>query len=163
MPSAKGLRKVGDFHETIACPFVNRTGADMTAGQLAALNFDGANTSYRTFDWASSDIRKNVVAVTTANALGIVVVALGSVASGKVGVYGIAGYFPVNVNASVSYGAFLYGTNGQTYASSAADQTALDGLALPTGIIGMALTASSTQVTAFFDGRAFKTLVGGGA
>lgn len=166
MSTSKGLKRLGDFFTKSTAPFTNQTGAALLAGHLVALNFDFANATYVAFDLSSAtDVRKHVVAVTTANAIRMMAVALEPIAAGKVGDFGIEGVFPVRFNGAVAAGNFIGGTNGQVYATVYADQAALDALALPTGLIGVALETLGAAgfANCDFDGRAWRHLIGGGA
>lgn len=165
MSSTKGLKRQGDGFSRDTFKLVNQTGAALVQGSLVALNADFVNGTYIATDLTALDWRRNAIAVTTENATRLLAVSLGAVATGKVGEFGFNGIFPVLTGGAVNKGNFFGATNASAAMTAYANQAALDALALPTGILGIALetTAVAAAISCIFNGEAWRNLIGGGA
>lgn len=167
----------GDFFpkEPITYNVWNRTGAALAWGDMVAIPIDFATTQVgidptQQGDDAAGYVFGAAAAVTTQNATRILAVVQdknikngGTIPDNglvKVALYGLV---EVKMNGA-NAGEFLTGTNAAVSATPLTN-TELDGLAAPTGIVGIALQATSgVQVgKALFNGLAFTNLIGGGA
>lgn len=164
MPQGYFAGVAGDWYKNQNFTIVNRTGAALAIGDLAAINLDFVNTTYdELVPGETNFLFANCVAVTTENAARILCVATKAIASGEAGPMCFGGIVPIKVNGG-NPGEYIVGTNAQVYATPYT-LTELDGLGAPTGIVGTALEASAgVQVKkCLFDGFALFHLIGGGA
>lgn len=140
----------------------NQTGAAVTIGLAGALNLDFVNASYVTIAGASTDVRRNVVAVTTENSKRVMVAAAESIASGAEGWWIIEGEnIDVQVTGDTNKGEFLTGTDAST-GLTPYTLTELEALATEAPIVGIALETRTGAglVKAIFEGHAWKRLGG---
>lgn len=96
----------------------NRTGGALVAGDVAAMNDLGTNTTYDTVDGASTDVDKNVIAIAATEINCRMRVAAEAIADGAKGKFWVRGRVPIKVSslaATAVMGATL------TVSSAAAD------------------------------------------
>lgn len=150
---------------------INRTGAALAVGDLASLNLDFAATSGQAMvgldpsvdtDSSAGYVFRAAVAVTTARAQRMLVVATKAIADNDEGLFGVKGIFQVKVD-SGNKGEFIIGKNA---AVNADPVTVTELQALTTGlgnVCGVTLedTTGVQLAKCLFDGETYRAYFGG--